>query len=509
MRIMFSFIKYAFILVVLVADGLVDANKEVQLTCNGPIVQGGTITFDAVALENRHPAKGPFQFFWSDNVKPPHERDIKQDDPKDHWSIKYDETYPVGDYEMKLLVKTCVLEIICYEFGTATLEFRITETLNGGIEIRQGNETRLDKYVSSEELTKHKINLSATDQDFVKNATRILTYWFVDCVYYGFSESFDFNFNFTKPGEEHVVEALVTVDFTPPPPTTTVAPTTTTHKPNVTTTTTTKPTTTKITTTTKKPNVTKSVIKRSVDLVTNKTSIMHHVNGTLKPYNDEVFPFVCNGTKIATSSKLTYGYFYRKVKVEAPITKVNTSGNFWLQQGTIFRMKVMCQTTPNMQFCINTYPGSHNSTQNETCYSYRKLDNCDFEIERYYPNTHTLVLIIKNDVSKVVTPIKVTIYNVQTQPQLSIVVVPVAFSLVAVVMIIFGVAYYIQNRSHFLVEVADFNFGQQYNDMEYKTFRERLRDSLSEAFTRDAGPSGSSSEPSVWPPGGRKYGAMS
>lgn len=91
------------------------------------------------------------------------------------------------------------------------------------------------------------------------------------------------------------------------------------------------------------------------------------------------------------------------------------------------------------------------------------------------------------------------------QAQLSVIVVPVAFSLVAVVLIVFGVAYYIQNRSRFLVEVADFNFGQQYSDTDYKTFRERLRDSLSEAFSRN--PSPSSADAPVWPPG-QKYDRM-
>lgn len=57
----------------------------------------------------------------------------------------------------------------------------------------------------------------------------------------------------------------------------------------------------------------------------------------------------------------------------------------------------------------------------------------------------------------------------------------------------------------FIVEVADFNFGQTYSDMEYKTFRERLRDSIVNAFTRV--PSPGSSEVPVWPPS-RKYGSM-
>lgn len=56
--------------------------------------------------------------------------------------------------------------------------------------------------------------------------------------------------------------------------------------------------------------------------------------------------------------------------------------------------------------------------------------------------------------------------------------VPVSCSLAAVVLIIFGIAYYIQNRAKFTIEVADFDFGQNNLEMEYKTFTERLRDSI-------------------------------
>lgn len=66
-------------------------------------------------------------------------------------------------------------------------------------------------------------------------------------------------------------------------------------------------------------------------------------------------------------------------------------------------------------------------------------------------------------------------------------IVPVVFSLVAVVLIVFGVAYYVQNRNQFLVEVADFNFGgetQSVDSLEYKSFVQRLLDSVSDLFIR-------------------------
>lgn len=164
---------------------------------------------------------------------------------------------------------------------------------------------------------------------------------------------FQFPFNYTQADEEHFVEALVVADFTPlPPPPTTTAPTTTstttTTKPTTTKSTTTSTTTTKPTTTTTKStttsattttsttttsrtttttpphkNVTAGVVKRSLDvqMVGNEMShIMVNINGTLQPYKGS-FPFVCNSTQVATDSRKTYGYFFKKIKVRGESNK--------------------------------------------------------------------------------------------------------------------------------------------------------------------------------------------
>lgn len=56
------------------------------------------------------------------------------------------------------------------------------------------------------------------------------------------------------------------------------------------------------------------------------------------------------------------------------------------------------------------------------------------------------------------------------------------------------------------MEVANFDFGQKYSDMEYMTFRERLRDSITHALTR--APAADVSEQPSWPSSSRKYGSM-
>lgn len=212
----------------------------------------------------------------------------------------------------------------------------------------QRNKTTEKDFVSNASTVTHEIDIKQTDRDYIKNATSVFTYWFVDCTYYGITTDMKFLFNYTSAGDEHTVEALVMADFTPLPPTTTVPPTTTTTKPS---TTTSKPTTptSKTTTTTAKPNstttvttvkptvptgnpinittavttsvrpsvVAKSLRRRSTDtnVDLNAPKIMTVVNGLKVPYNVS-FPYVCNGTQVATDSKKSYGYFFRKVQVK-------------------------------------------------------------------------------------------------------------------------------------------------------------------------------------------------
>lgn len=73
----------------------------------------------------------------------------------------------------------------------------------------------------------------------------------------------------------------------------------------------------------------------------------------------------------------------------------------------------------------------------------------------------------------------------QKQSQLSVIIVPVSFILVAVILVVFGFAYYVESRNRYTVEVADFNFGEtQSVDMEYKTFTRRLLDSVRDLIPR-------------------------
>ncbi|CAH1958768.1 unnamed protein product [Acanthoscelides obtectus] len=532
-----------FLIFYILLDICLANNYDVRLKSNSPVVKGGTVTFQAEVYYNSNLDSSEFfKYIWEDDAIPDHRAQNMHTDAHDTWSVTYNASiYPAGDYIAQVVVKKCLLNLFCYEIGSQRIQFSLTETLNGNLSLKQGNITREDAFVSNTETVLQTVELKKSDMDYISKAPVVLTYWFVDCTYYGITPDFKFRFNFTQPDTVHTVDALVMADFTPLPPTTTPAPSTTT-----TSTTTTKPTTTtKATTTTPKPttkptidstttkkpvtsittvkpaissvhpvrkrsvpmdqpsNITANITSVHLDTLSRNPKIIILPNGPALPHN---IPFVCNSSEVSTDEVKSFGYFSKKINVKAPLSHVNVSGNNWLQPGDLLSLKVSCKGSKNIEYCVEYTKGEYNVTGNETCTRYIPLDTCSFSIKRYLSNPkNTILIILKNEVSKIVTPVTVNIYKVNKQPQLSVIVVPVSFSLVAVVLIVFGIAYYFQNRSRFLVEVADFNFGQQYSDMEYKTFNERLRDSVMNAFFR--GPTPASSEGSVWPPG-RKYGSM-
>lgn len=86
-------------------------------------------------------------------------------------------------------------------------------------------------------------------------------------------------------------------------------------------------------------------------------------------------------------------------------------------------------------------------TGNETCIKWMPNDANSFPITHFFPKSYTIIIIIRNDVIQINKEVKVNIYEAQKQSQLSVIVVPVVFCLVAVILVVFGVAYYMQNRN--------------------------------------------------------------
>lgn len=219
--------------------------------------------------------------------------------------------------------------------------------LNGQLSLIQSHHLRETEYVSSTEQVSHRVDLTEADGAFLKHtATSVLTYWFVDCIYYGQTPGYVFNFNYTQPGKIHHVEALVIASYEPT--TTTTTPTTTTTNPTHTppispaTTTTavtpsTKTTTTALpTTTTASSTVTAAVPRKNNTHEINSNEISSAMqmfpvqNSSVMPVpapavnmpnetlaNDTVFvPYVClNSSIVPPDPNKTYGYFHRRLAV--------------------------------------------------------------------------------------------------------------------------------------------------------------------------------------------------
>ncbi|KAJ6624807.1 hypothetical protein Bhyg_17572, partial [Pseudolycoriella hygida] len=416
--------------------------------------------------------------------------------------------------------------------------------INGELLLTQNGTVQPAEFVSSAVELNQTILISPTDMEYLsENATDITTHWFVDCKYLGASNNLTFVRQYLNENQKYDIEVLVVASFEPlPEPTTTPIPTTTTPTTTTTTTTTTPSTTTPSTTTpsttttssttptpptttsstttipptspsttTSSPTITtssttiKSKISKRETVTQDLTNVLESIVGSsisTTDYSTEPstttatslssvtptidHPYVCfNKSSISADPKKLYGYFHRQIIVKNPISDVTISGNLWLQYGDVLELEVKYTGSPPFQYCVDVEAGSYNVTGNETCTSWVPNDDTSFPITRLFHETYTMIIIIRNSVIQVNKGVKVNIYAATKQSQLSVIVVPVVFCLAAIISVIFGVAYYMQNRSRFAVEVADFNFGETASiDMEYKTFRQRLFDSVREVFSR-------------------------
>ncbi|XP_014472594.1 PREDICTED: uncharacterized protein LOC106743348 [Dinoponera quadriceps] len=460
----------------------------VKLSHDGPVVLGGTITFraDLYGDDGERP-RGIFNYKWQDNSLENHKYQTEGiPNTTTFWSLSYPRQINVpGRYIMEIQVEHHYFPFVWLHDTSARVEFEISECLNGNMTMEQGNKTISGEYVSSVNETKLMIDMRKGDYDFItKNATSISTYWFVDCKYYGQTNDFAFVYNFTGPDTTHEVGALVVASYIPPttttvlPPTTTttpvpgnittVAPNNTTTSPNGTiapATTTASPTTV----TTVKP----TTLKPATTASPTNASAIDAANMSL--------PYICsNASLIPPDPNNTYGYFHKKINVRAPISNISVDGTNWIQPWDMLNLNITCRGSGPFHKCLLFHRGKYNITGNETCDNVEPLPTCNFSIIHYFlePSVYTIIIVLNNEVSTQIYPLTINIYKVTTKPQLSVIVVPVSCTLVAVVLIVFGVAYYIQSRARFTVEVADFDFGQNNPEMEYKTFAERLRDSF-------------------------------
>lgn len=137
-----------------------------------------------------------------------------------------------------------------------------------------------------------------------------------------------------------------------------------------------------------------------------------------------------------------------KFLIPDPLVNVTVSGTNWLQQGSSLNLEFKCAGSPPFEYCINYSSKPFNSTGNDTCENWKKLLTCQFSIVHYYFEAfpHYVLIIVRNQVTLINKELTINVYNVKRQSQLSVIVVPIAFTLAAIILVIFGVAYYVQNK---------------------------------------------------------------
>ncbi|XP_053976339.1 uncharacterized protein LOC128875053 isoform X1 [Hylaeus volcanicus] len=458
------------------------AEYNVTLSHDGPVVLGGTITFKLdIYEENGERPSGPFKYKWSDNALPAHEYEVESKLDTIYWSISYPrEKYSVGIYEVEVFVSKAYF--LWWNVVTSVrTKFYVTQFLNGNIEIIQPNKTSDSTYISSVSEANVTIRVREGDMDALMKATAISTYWFIDCQFYGQTNDLNLLYNFTTPDVSKVVEALIIASYIPPttvpPPTTTVPSVTTTINATI------SNITIEEMGTTTAPNTNvsiKPVLTSTSTPVTLNTTSNTSIFNTNSP-----LPYICsNSSIIPADPNKTYGHFTKKINVRAPIMNITVEGTNWIQPWDMLSLNVTCKGSGPFYKCLQFHQEKYNVTGNETCATGVYLNSCNFSIIHFFlePSVYTILIIMNNDVSKHIYPLTINIYKVLRKPQLSVIAVPVSCSLAAVVLIVFGIAYYVQSRARFTVEVADFDFGQNNPEMEYKTFTERLRGSFNNAI---------------------------
>ncbi|XP_033214676.1 uncharacterized protein LOC117171450 isoform X2 [Belonocnema kinseyi] len=463
---------YYFSIIAIFGSLQVIANNDyyVKLSHDGPVVLGGSITFraDVFARDGSRP-HFKFIYEWSDNAfRGHHFLSPPTRNATAYYTVSYPESegYVIGIYEMEVKVTKEYLPFLWHLITSRRIEYQVTQLLNGNVTIVQSNKTVEGTYVSSGSEADIKIELREGDAQFLSNnATLVSTYWFIDCKYYGQTNDYNFKTNFTKVNTTYNIEALIVASFESPQ-TISVNSSTASNS-----------------STTSSPIILKPAIPITMAIsAPNATTITP--NTTVYPLGNLSFPFVClNSSIIPPDPKKTYGYFNKEINVKAPIAEIAVEGTNWIRPWDMLSLNVTCKGSGPFYKCLQYHRGKYNITGNETCYDTDHLQTCNFSIIHYFlePSVSTIVMILQNDVSTQIYPITVNIYSATVQPQLSVIIVPVTCSLVAIVLIIFGIAYYIQSRARFTVEVADFDFGKSNSEMEYKTFRERLRDSFNNA----------------------------
>jgi len=402
----------------------------VKLLSDGPAVLDSPITFSG-KLSGEVSPEVTYRWRWFDTASPGHYKETETNGSVTN--INYTIVYPSADYDSGTYDMTLTIYEYDYFYwraiGKAQIGFRITRELNGHLDVLQNSMISPNGIVSSVKTTV--IDVKFHDPSNFLNDAVIHYFWFIDTVNYGQTQTGHFEYNFTKPGE-HDVEVTAIAYFN-------------------------------------------SNDSRHTDAVSLSYDIK---NRGLE---------VREGKQKRPTKNVKMAIFQKKIVSKEPIGNISVNGELMLKHGKLMDLDLNCSGSAPWLFCWDIKEKGYNITGNETCPSPTILKtDCEFPITWYFrqSDTYNILVVINNDVSSHVQVIPVTIYDVARQSPVSIVIIPVISSIFVVIMIISGIALHAHYRSNLAVEVADFDFGQaDEEELQYKSFWERLRESFGNHFT--------------------------
>ena len=219
------------------------------------------------------------------------------------------------------------------------------------------------------------------------------------------------------------------------------------------------------------------------DVVVNGTeSVLKHIF----PPATEAYNVTCSVLVISEQKKMDrHGNLTRSLISKEPISKLEVTGKFFISRNQTLDLSITCASgSPPFFFCKEIDYIDDNCTTLQLLPS----DECAFHIDWYFRTAgkHNVSLRVTNDVSSAFERIEISVLDFEITPSITFVVVPVVCSVLAVFIIVFGIALHVQQRRRgFTVEVADFDFSaRDDSDLLVKTFFQRLRESLVSSVRR-------------------------
>ncbi|XP_015915338.1 transmembrane protein 130 [Parasteatoda tepidariorum] len=174
------------------------------------------------------------------------------------------------------------------------------------------------------------------------------------------------------------------------------------------------------------------------------------------------------------------GSFDKIVNAKVPVDNLNVTGNFFMHHGETLNLNINCSGTPPFIYCYKLMNGNDTS-DNFTCSHVSTFTTCHMEIIKYLQKDgkYNLGIYVSNNVREIKKVYEVMVYSVSVTPTLSTVIMPIVCSLLALIIICGGIAYFIQHKNQMEVETANFDFQDESDLYPEQTFFEKLFDSLS------------------------------